>query len=94
MNLHMPPVESVAMRNILGTQVAALTREEAVALLIDVLKRRHFTRLAFLNAHNANIACDGAGFRQGAGRLPRASRRIGVDIASRMIYGDAFAEPT
>jgi exopolysaccharide biosynthesis WecB/TagA/CpsF family protein len=90
MNLHMPPVESVAMRNILGTQVAALTREEAVALLIDVLKRRHFTRLGFLNAHNANSAREDAEFARALDGFLVLPDGIGVDIASRMMYGQPF----
>jgi exopolysaccharide biosynthesis WecB/TagA/CpsF family protein len=92
MNLHLSPFEMAAkdMRDVMGTRVASLRREEAVELLRSVVRQRHFTRLAFLNAHNANTACEDAEFARALDGFLVLPDGIGVDIASRMLYGETF----
>jgi exopolysaccharide biosynthesis WecB/TagA/CpsF family protein len=80
------------IRDVLGTKVLSLGRAEAIALLKDVVREKRFTRLAFLNAHNANIACTVPDFARALDHFLVLPDGIGVDIASRMLYGDAFAE--
>ena len=49
-------------KSILGIPVASLGRDEAVGLLKQMLAERRFTKVSFLNAHNANIASRDAEF--------------------------------
>ncbi|NMG37689.1 WecB/TagA/CpsF family glycosyltransferase [Chelativorans sp. ZYF759] len=80
------------VRDVLGTKVLSLHRSEAIALLKEVIAQKRFTRLAFLNAHNANIACTVPDFARALDHFVVLPDGIGVDIASRVLYGDAFAE--
>lgn len=80
------------VRDVLGTKVLSLRRHEAIALLKDVVQEKRFTRLSFLNAHNANIACTVPDFARALDHFLVLPDGIGVDIASRVLYGDAFAD--
>lgn len=80
------------IRDVLGTKVLSLRREEAIALLKEVVREGRFTRLAFLNAHNANVACEVPDFARALDHFLVLPDGIGVDIASRVLYGHAFAE--
>ena len=44
-------------KTILGITVASLDWDEAIGLLRRVVVEKRFTKVSFLNAHNANIAC-------------------------------------
>jgi len=93
MNRHLAAGEMIPdVRDVLGTKVLSLHRHEAIARLKDVIEQKRFTRLAFLNAHNANVACTVPDFARALDHFLVLPDGIGVDIASRMLYGDAFAE--
>lgn len=79
-------------RDILGTQVASLDRAGAMALLGRCLAERRFTRVTFLNAHNANIAVGDAEFRAAMQDFLVLADGIGVDIAGRLLHGASFPD--
>ena len=77
-------------RDILGTPVAALGWQEAMDLLDDAVTQKRFTRIGFMNAHNANLTVGNpryAGILRDFVVLPDG---IGVDIASSVLHGSAF----
>lgn len=93
MNRHLSAGDMIPdVRDVLGTKVLSLHRDQVIALLKDVIEQKRFTRLAFLNAHNANVACTVPDFARALDHFLVLPDGIGVDIASRMLYGDAFAE--
>lgn len=91
MNVHAPfSAGPVSRRSILGVDVAALSRDDAIALLTQLAAEKRFTRIGFLNAHNANLACDNPHFRRILSDFLVLPDGIGVDVASRWLYGAAF----
>lgn len=76
--------------DILGTPVASITWDQAIALLTRLLREKRFTRISFLNAHNANIAARNKEFAQALARFLVLSDGVGVDIASKILHGHAF----
>lgn len=85
-------VSGVAFRRILGIRVASLKRDEAMSLLSAHLASRIFTKVSFLNAHNANIACSDKAFAAALEDFLVLADGIGVDIASRWLYGLPFPD--
>ncbi|MAW86421.1 MAG: glycosyltransferase [Phyllobacteriaceae bacterium] len=75
---------------ILGLPVAVLTWEEGIALLDDLVEKGHFTPVSFLNAHNANVAAVNAEFADVMRRFLVLPDGVGVDIASKLLYGEPF----
>ncbi len=85
------PGSPIPQMNIAGVDVASLAWDDAIALLKGVLLSRHFTKVAFLNAHNSNVAHADPRLRSaldGALVLPDG---VGVDIAAKLLYGRPFA---
>ncbi|MGY6710358.1 MAG: hypothetical protein ACXIVF_18705 [Rhizobiaceae bacterium] len=81
MNRHLPASDMAAdVRDVLGTKVLSLHRHEAISLLKDVIEQKRFTRLAFLNAHNANVACAVPDFARALDHFLVLPDGIGVDI--------------
>jgi exopolysaccharide biosynthesis WecB/TagA/CpsF family protein len=76
--------------DILGTAVARIGWDEALALLRRLLAEKRFTKVGFLNAHNANVACGDATFAGALSRFLVLPDGVGVDIAARLLYGAAF----
>ncbi|MCC5778649.1 WecB/TagA/CpsF family glycosyltransferase [Nitratireductor sp. B36] len=79
-------------RDILGTSVTVIGRDGAMALLSENIATCQFTPVTFLNAHNANVAIADTRFR---GILPRflvLADGIGVDLASRILFGEPFPD--
>lgn len=89
--LHSAPL-GYLRRDILGVAVTAIGGEEAMALLGERIAARRFTRIAFLNAHNANLAVGEEAFRSALGAFVVLADGIGVDIASRLLYGAPFPQ--
>lgn len=83
---------AVPVRRILGVRVASLRRDEAVALLSRVLKEKAFTKVSFLNAHNANIACSEKEFAAALDDFLVLADGVGVDLAARWLYGAPFPD--
>lgn len=78
-------------RDILGVDVCDLSRASALALLHGEIERGVHRRVAFLNAHSANIAFRDADFRATLDRFLVLSDGIGVDLAALMLYGRHFS---
>ena len=70
MNIHAAgAIGASASKTILGIPVASVGWDEAIGLLKRMLAERRFTKVSFLNAHNANVAsidADGTDGRQSA----------------------------
>ncbi|GAA2853773.1 WecB/TagA/CpsF family glycosyltransferase [Aminobacter aminovorans] len=79
-------------RSILGIRVASLRRDEAISLLAQMIRDRIFTKVSFLNAHNANIACSDKDFAAVLNDFLVLADGIGVDIAARWLYGAPFPD--
>ena len=83
--------DDASRRDILGVEVCNLTRDEALAMLCDDMAAGRHRRVLFLNAHNANIAVENAQFRSIIERFTVLADGIGLDIASKLLYGQMFA---
>jgi len=77
-------------RDIAGVPVAALTRQEALALVDHAFDGGNHLHLAYCNANLVNIAARDAGLRERLARFLILPDGIGVDIASHLLYGAAF----
>ena len=84
------PPARYELRDILGISVANIDWHEAIALLSRLVDERRFTKIAFLNANNANIACTNEAFRAAMQDYLVLSDGIGVDIAAKVLYGSIF----
>ncbi|WP_052208675.1 WecB/TagA/CpsF family glycosyltransferase [Croceibacterium mercuriale] len=80
------------VRQILGVNVAALSGPQAVALIVDQVTRRQGGMFAFCNAHTANLANSRADLREALRHATVFNDGIGVDLASRLLYGASFPE--
>jgi exopolysaccharide biosynthesis WecB/TagA/CpsF family protein len=94
MNVHslMGAEQISSWKDILGTRVADIDRASAINLLRTLVRERRFTRLGFLNAHNANVACSDRQFAEALKGFLVLADGIGVDIAARILYGQPFAD--
>jgi exopolysaccharide biosynthesis WecB/TagA/CpsF family protein len=92
MNLHAtrPLLRTLPERDILGIAVARIGWDEALRLLRQLLEERRFTKVSFLNAHNANVACSDPEFAEVLADFLILPDGIGVDLAGRLLYGEAF----
>ncbi|WP_187972439.1 WecB/TagA/CpsF family glycosyltransferase [Aquibium microcysteis] len=79
-----------AERSILGVDVMPMTQEQAVAFLGQRIRAGRFTKIAFLNAHVANLATADPSFRQTLSDFVVFPDGIGVDIASSVLHGRPF----
>lgn len=77
-------------KSILGIPVASLGWDEALVSLTQLVRDRHFTKVTFLNAHNANIACGNDSFAAALDDFLVLPDGIGVDIAAKLLYGEKF----
>ena len=83
---------TVPARSILGIRVAMLRREQAISLLSRVLREGIFTKITFLNAHNANIAFSDSEFAAALDDFLVLADGVGVDLAARWLYGAPFPD--
>lgn len=79
-------------RSIFGVPVCVSTRDEAVAQLDAEIDSGRTARVAFLNAHGANIARRDERFSRCLRDCLVFNDGIGVDIASYWLYGRRFPE--
>lgn len=77
-------------RRILGVDVSALSQSEAVDLIAARIAERRFTKVGFLNAHVANLAQGDDRFRQLLAGFLVLPDGVGVDIASKALFGQKF----
>ena len=77
-------------RTILGIPVLAIRWDDAIALLARLVAERRFTKVSFLNAHNANIACTDPVFAAALDDFLILPDGVGVDVAAKLLYGEPF----
>lgn len=94
MNVQMAPDRdrSQATMEILGVRVRNTSREDAIALIANAIERKKYTKVAFLNAHSANVAAADAEFAAILADFLVLPDGIGVDIAASQLYGRPFLE--
>lgn len=92
MNMHAaPPIMPMPpVRDIMGVDVAVLDETTAVALFSRLIAERRFTKVAFLNAYVSNVAKQDSEFCRTLGRFTVLADGVGVDIASKVLYGEPF----
>lgn len=92
MNVH--PVQAAfgvrEVKTILGIPVASIGWDDAIKLLTRLLEENRFTKVSFLNAHNANIASTDEVFAKALDDFLILPDGIGVDLAATVLYGHAF----
>ncbi|RUZ80849.1 glycosyltransferase [Mesorhizobium sp. M7A.F.Ca.US.006.01.1.1] len=80
------------LKTILGIPVVAVPWNDAIALLNRLIAERRFTKVSFLNAHNANIAYTDPVFAQALDDFLILPDGIGIDLAARLLYGAPFPD--
>ena len=83
---------SDTLKTILGISVLAIRWDDAIALLARLVAERRFTKVSFLNAHNANIACTDPVFAEALDDFLILPDGIGVDMAAKLLYGAPFPD--
>ena len=82
----------LATRTILDVEICVCGRAEALALLMDRLRQRSKTLVAFANTNFLN-ACRWAGIsREVSSRFVVFNDGVGLNLASRLTYGRAFPD--
>lgn len=82
----------VTLRRLFGLDIVAARSADAVRLIDDRLERGERLKIAFLNAHVANIAGGRADFRAALANAVVLNDGIGVAIAALMLDGRGFPE--
>lgn len=77
-------------RDVLGIPVADFSYDDAIAFLTRKISEKSYTPVAFLNANNANIAMENAGFETSLDDFLILSDGVGVDIAAWLLHGKIF----
>jgi exopolysaccharide biosynthesis WecB/TagA/CpsF family protein len=79
-----------AWKSILGIPVVSIDWDQAISLLSHMIDERRFTKVTFLNAHNANLAYADPAFAEALDDFLILPDGIGVDIAAKVLYGTPF----
>jgi exopolysaccharide biosynthesis WecB/TagA/CpsF family protein len=79
-------------KTILGIPVLAIRWNDAIALLARLVAERRFTKVSFLNAHNANIAYTDPVFAEALDDFLVLPDGVGVDVAAKLLYGAPFPD--
>jgi exopolysaccharide biosynthesis WecB/TagA/CpsF family protein len=79
-----------AWKSILGIPVVSIDWDQAISLLTHMIDDRRFTKVTFLNAHNANLAYADPAFAEALDDFLILPDGIGVDIAAKVLYGSPF----
>ncbi len=83
---------STNVRNILGVDVCAISRADAFLMIEkDVLNRQH-RKIAFLNAHGANIAYENHDYRKLLEQFLVLADGVGIDLGSDTLYREKFPD--
>ena len=92
MNIHARASAPAAppTRGVLGVDVVDLTRDEALAWLLDALEKGRYQPVGWLNDHIANIASEDPRLAAALKRMTILPDGAGVDIAARLFHGAAF----
>lgn len=81
-----PPLK----RQILGVEVSAFSQAEAISVIAGCITQQRFTKVGFLNAHVANLAQADEHFRRVLEGFLILPDGVGVDIASKALFGEKF----
>ncbi|ESY82250.1 UDP-N-acetyl-D-mannosaminuronic acid transferase [Mesorhizobium sp. LNHC221B00] len=94
MNMHTARAASGLdkLKTILGISVLAIRWDDAIALLNRLISEQRFTKVSFLNAHNANIAYTDPVFAEALDDFLILPDGIGVDLAAKLLYGAPFPD--
>jgi alpha-1,3-mannosyltransferase len=79
-------------RSILDVPIQVTTADAAIKLLDQRFNSREPTRVAFANANVLNIACTTRDYRQALQTSIVFNDGVGVDIASRLLFGSRFPD--
>lgn len=88
----MIPATSMETRNIGGVDILVTDRDRAIDALLSAVDDGRPEIWAFCNAHTANCARSDAAFRAVLPKIHFLNDGIGVDMASRILYGAGFPE--
>lgn len=80
------------LRRIGHVDVEVETREGAIARLCAAIRERHPGAWGFCNAHTVNLAAKAPQFRRALQAMTLFNDGVGVDLASRWLYGTTFPE--
>jgi exopolysaccharide biosynthesis WecB/TagA/CpsF family protein len=79
------------LKSIFGVAVSDLSRDEAIFRLLQAAQHRQPTKIAFCNAHTANLAWNDPAIRALLADFIVFADGVGIDIASRVLHGHPFA---
>ncbi len=79
-------------RVLLGVPVSVFSRQQAVAFLDDAVSQRKHVKVAFANAHALTIAAHNRDLRDSLKEFCVFNDGLGVDIASRIMFGHRFPD--
>ncbi len=79
-------------RSILGIKVCVFSKTDALDHLSFAIEQKHHVKLAFLNAHGANIAQRDRAYKNDLEKFDVLADGVGVDIGSIINYGEKFPE--
>jgi alpha-1,3-mannosyltransferase len=85
-------VTGTSVRTFLDVAVQVRTFDETVGLIDARFEKREPVAVAFANAHTLNVAAANLHFRMALRSALVFNDGIGVDIASRILYGSSFPE--
>jgi len=83
---------SIPVRQIGKARIATLRKGEALKLVHQALASGDSTVFGYCNAHTVNVARRNGEFAQALTSMTLLPDGIGVDIASKLLYGEAFPE--
>ncbi|WP_244631222.1 WecB/TagA/CpsF family glycosyltransferase [Aureimonas sp. ME7] len=75
-----------------GLRIAAITGDETIRMIEAAIEGRTGLHVAFVNAHCVNVAAESDGYREAMADMLCLPDGIGVDIGSRMLFGEPFPE--
>jgi exopolysaccharide biosynthesis WecB/TagA/CpsF family protein len=87
---HMQPMEAPRM-TLFGLAIEDLPQSEAIGMLLRAIRLRQSLKIAFCNAHTANLAWGNPALRQMLGRFTVFPDGIGVDLGAKLLHGRVFA---
>eukprot|EP01036_Dinobryon_divergens_P050414 gene50414-67516_t len=80
-----------ARKSVFSVAISDLTKDAALAFLHGSMAQRQHVKLAFCNAHTANIAWNNGEFRALLDGFSVFADGFGIDLAARALYGAPFA---
>ena len=84
--------DTIAKRDILGIAVAAADARRATSCVAEAISKDAFLKVAFLNAHNANLTREHPALKDALSSSLVLSDGLGIDLASKVLHGTKFPE--